>query len=158
MLLKLMKLCDIMGAWQAAALQADKEVVLVSDSYLDLSRAPYALYGVKYIDLVSPLVKLCELMRRRAGLQASDPHLDLIRAPYVLYGVKYIDSVSLDLWFQAAVKQDGRALQHAAATLKADKEVVRAAVAQHGWALQHADASLKAGRSHILNRNTNLNL
>ena len=55
---------------------------VASDSHLDLSRAPYVLYGVKYIDLVS------------LGANASDPHLDLGRAPYVLYGVKYIDPVS----------------------------------------------------------------
>ena len=55
-----------------------------SGPHLDLSRAPYVLYGVKYIDLVS-----------LASAQASDPHLDLSRAPYVLYGVKYIDLVSL---------------------------------------------------------------
>ena len=41
---------------------------VASDSHLDLSRAPYVLYGVNYI------VSL---------------------APYVLYGVKYIDLVSL---------------------------------------------------------------
>ena len=48
-----------------------------------MSRAPYVLYGVKYIDLVS------------LGANASGAHLDLSRAPYVLYGVKCIDLVSL---------------------------------------------------------------
>eukprot|EP01047_Picozoa_sp_COSAG01_P081741 COSAG01_NODE_16421_length_1237_cov_1.587873_1_plen_359_part_10 len=46
----------------------------------------------------------------------------------------------------AAVAQDGRALQHADASLKKDREVVLAAVAQHGDALQHADASLRKDR------------
>ena len=61
---------------------------LASTSYLDLKLAPYVLYGVKYIDLVS-------LTRKKHG--ASDSHHDLGRAPYVLYGVKYIDLVSLTL-------------------------------------------------------------
>ena len=38
----------------------------------------------------------------------------------------------------AAVAQDGSALRHASAELKADREVVQAAVAQNGWALEHA--------------------
>ena len=38
------KLCEIMGS---------KAVLQGSASHLDLSRAPYDLYGVKYIDLVS---------------------------------------------------------------------------------------------------------
>ena len=57
---------------------------MASGSHLDLSRAPYVLYGVTYIDLVS-----------LALFQARDAHLDLIRASYVLYGVKYVDLVSL---------------------------------------------------------------
>ena len=60
-----------------------------------MGRAPYVLYGVKYVDLVSLEVKLYEIMGGRAVLQASDPYLDLGRAPYGLYGVKYIDLVSL---------------------------------------------------------------
>ena len=63
---------------------------LASASHLDLSRAPYVLYGVKYIDLVS----LGEITGCRLPL-ASASHLDLSRAPYVLYGFKYIDLVSL---------------------------------------------------------------
>ena len=54
---------------------------------LDLSRAPYVSYGVKFIDLVS--------------LDATTPWrpvnlklLDLGRAPYVLYRVEYIHPVS----------------------------------------------------------------
>ena len=39
-----MKLCEIIGGQGCAA---------ASDSHLDLGRAPYVLYGVKYIDLVS---------------------------------------------------------------------------------------------------------
>ena len=67
-------------------------IAKASGSHLDLIRAPYGLYGVKYIDLVS--------LRRNIGggrpvLQASGAHLDLGRAPYGLYGVKYIDLVSL---------------------------------------------------------------
>ena len=49
-----------------------------SNSHLDLRRAPYVLYGVKYIDLVSLSLK---------KHVASDSRLDLRRAPYVLYGV-----------------------------------------------------------------------
>ena len=82
----MVKLCELIGS---------RAVGQASDSHLDLGRAPYALYGVKYIDLVSPVVKLCELMRRRAVLQASDPHLDLGRALYGLYGARYIDPVSI---------------------------------------------------------------
>ena len=46
-----------------------------SGAHLDLDRAPYALYGVKYIDLVS---------------------LDLDRARYVLCRVNYMRLVSLN--------------------------------------------------------------
>ena len=57
-----------------------------------MGRAPYVLYGAKYIDLVSLSLKKNE---------ASGSHLDLGRAPYVLYGVlygvNYIDLVSLSL-------------------------------------------------------------
>ena len=35
------------------ALTSELEVNEASGSHLDLSRAPYVLYGVKYIDLVS---------------------------------------------------------------------------------------------------------
>ena len=56
---------------------------------LDLGHAPYVLYGVEYIDLVSLAPFL------RTARQASGSHLDLSRAPYVLYGVKYTDLVSL---------------------------------------------------------------
>ena len=42
---------------------------------LTLICAPYVLYGVKYIDLVS------------LGIQASPATQTLIRAPYVLYGL-----------------------------------------------------------------------
>ena len=50
----------------------------------------------------------------------------------------------------AAVAQDGRALPDAAAELKADREVVLAAEAQHGFALQYAAAELKADREVVL--------
>ena len=65
------------------------------DSHLDLSRAPYVVYGVHYIDLVSlaPL-RPCALSRIPTR-SSRDTHLDLRRAPYVLYGVYYIDLVSL---------------------------------------------------------------
>jgi NhaP-type Na+/H+ and K+/H+ antiporter len=46
----------------------------------------------------------------------------------------------------AAVAQDGNALQHASTELKADKVVVLAAVAQDGRALQHASVKLKADK------------
>ena len=78
---------------------------LASDSHLDLFRAPYALYSVKYVDLVS----LCRSLRHIVfntiqcmkftphcicrPAYASDSHLDLGRAPYVLYGVKFIGLV-----------------------------------------------------------------
>ena len=52
-----------------------------SDSHLDLGRASYVLYGVKYIGLVSVAQKM---------LPASDSHFDFGRASYVLYGVKYM--------------------------------------------------------------------
>ena len=44
------------------------------------------------------------------------------------------------------VEQNGYALQHAAAELKADKEIVATAVAQNGRALQHAAPELQADR------------
>ena len=53
---------------------------------LDLIRAPYVLYGVKHIDLVSLQL-----------LNASGSHLDLGRAPYVLHVVKHVGLVSLQL-------------------------------------------------------------
>ena len=74
---------------------------------LDLSRAPYNLYGVKYIDPVS-LANLFNAMYRALNLTwvvrpmfcmmlrasiVSRLKIDLGRAPYVLYGVKYIDLV-----------------------------------------------------------------
>ena len=49
----------------------------------------------KILGMLLKLMKLCEIMRSRAVLQASDSHLDLGRAPYDLYGVKYIDLVAL---------------------------------------------------------------
>ena len=65
-----------------------------SGARLDLSRAPYALYGVKYIELVSlaPRQADCDYLSA-----VNDSHLDLCRAPcyYVLYAVKYIALVSL---------------------------------------------------------------
>ena len=58
----------------------------MAGSRLDLHHAPYNLYGVKYIGLVS-------LSPKQPGF--GQPNLDLSCAPYVLYGVKYIDPVSL---------------------------------------------------------------
>ena len=55
-------------------------------------RAPYVVYGVKYIDPVSLMRPL------KAGVMSQSTtnyNLDLGRAPYVVYGVKYIDPVSL---------------------------------------------------------------
>eukprot|EP01044_Picomonas_judraskeda_P036358 COSAG03_NODE_16004_length_414_cov_1.063492_1_plen_74_part_01 len=46
--------------------------------------------------------------------------------------------------------QYGMALQHAAADLKGDREIVLAAVAQNGGALQHAAADLKGDREIVL--------
>ena len=66
--------------------ELEPELKQARDSHLDLGRAPYDLYGVKYIDLVSLSLKKHE---------ASGSHLGLGRAPYVLYGVKYIDLVPL---------------------------------------------------------------
>ena len=67
-----------------------------SASHVDLIRAPCVLYGVKYIDPVSPVVLQPDATMGGCSLTpARDSHLDLIRAPYVLYGVKYIDLVSL---------------------------------------------------------------
>ena len=50
------------------------------------------------------------------------------------------------MMFTIAVSQDGHALQHAAAELKADKELVAVAVFRHGCALQHAATELKADK------------
>ena len=89
-----------------------------SGLHLDLIRTLYALYGVKYIDLVAPLVKLYELMRRRAGLQASGPYLDLGRAPYALYvlfGVTHINPVSHRCAGQECVGARPQAVGHCAA-------------------------------------------
>ena len=47
-------------------------------------------------------------------------------------------------WDDAAVAQSGSALQHAAAELRADREVVLAAVAQNGHALKRAAKKLRA--------------
>ena len=47
-----MKLCEIIGG---------RAVLLPVTHHVDLIRAPYALYGVQYIDLVSLLMKLCSL-------------------------------------------------------------------------------------------------
>ena len=46
-----------------------------SDSFLDVIRATYIVYGVKCIGPVSLVLLLAVL---------GDPHIDLIRAPYVL--------------------------------------------------------------------------
>ena len=46
--------------------------------------------------------------------------------------------------------QDGEALKHASAELKADREVVLAAVAQYGNAVRCASAELKADREVVL--------
>ena len=84
-------------------------MAVASDSHLDLDRAPYVLYGAKYIGPVSlappPHASDSHLDLDRAPYAvysvkyidpvASDSHLDLDRAPYVLYGVKYIGLVSL---------------------------------------------------------------
>ena len=68
---------------------------------LDLGRAPYVLYGVKYIDLVSLAVftrRYYEVATaKRMSQSTTNYNLDLGRAPYVLYGVKYIELVSLEL-------------------------------------------------------------
>jgi hypothetical protein len=47
------------------------------------------------------------------------------------------------------VAQDGNALQHAAAELQADKEIVATAVAQSGEALRHAAAELQADKGIV---------
>ena len=62
-------------------------------AHLDLSRAPYVLYGVKYIGLVS-LAPINYLVSVFGNPRAEGSYLDLSRAPYGLYGVKYIDLVS----------------------------------------------------------------
>ena len=59
---------------------------LVKGPHLDLNRAPYCLYGVKYIDPVPPAHLAC------------GSHLDLGRALYCVHGVKYIDLVSLGVF------------------------------------------------------------
>ena len=48
---------------------------------LDLSRAPYVVYGVKYIDLVSLSRLAGASLDTQHGISGS--HLDLSRAPYV---------------------------------------------------------------------------
>ena len=50
----------------------------------------------------------------------------------------------------AAMAQNGNALQYAAVELKGDREVVLAAVAQHGVILRHAAAKLKGDREVVL--------
>ena len=50
----------------------------------------------------------------------------------------------------AAVQQQGEALGHASAELRADREFVLAAVQQHGEALEHASAELRADRAVVL--------
>ena len=50
----------------------------------------------------------------------------------------------------AAVRQDGRALVHAWASLRDDSEVVLSAVAQNGFALVHASAALQDNREVVL--------
>ena len=97
-----------------------RAVLQASDSHLDLSRAPYVVYGAKYIDPVSlaPFVVYGAKYVDPVSLAllpgpfwfkmvketASGAHLDLIRAPYVLYGVKYIDLVSPCPYFQAVCR------------------------------------------------------
>ena len=49
-----------------------------------------------------------------------------------------------------AVAQNGRALQHASAGLRADRKVVLVAVAQNGFALAYAPAELQADREVVL--------
>ena len=50
-----------------------------------------------------------------------------------------------------AVKIDGKALEYASDTLKADREVVLEAVREYGcYALQYADDTLKADRELVL--------
>ena len=68
-----------------------------SGSHLDLSRAPYVLYGVKYIDPAT----LCvfaghgfDSTRNRVA-DCAQVCLDLNRAPCIVYGVEYISLVSL---------------------------------------------------------------
>ena len=56
----------------------------------DLSRAPYVLYRVKYIDLVS-LQPQCHA---EESVVLHLTLLDLGRPPYAVYGVKQIDLVS----------------------------------------------------------------
>ena len=53
----MVKLCGIMGS---------RAVLQTSASHLDLDRAPYTLYGVKYIDLVS-LAPFTGYIRADAG-------------------------------------------------------------------------------------------
>jgi hypothetical protein len=48
-----------------------------------------------------------------------------------------------------AVAQHGDALEYAAAELQADREIVATAVAQHGYALRHAAAELKADKEIV---------
>lgn len=50
----------------------------------------------------------------------------------------------------AAVRRDGRLLQHAVPALRADPEVVLAAVSQSGLALEHAAPALRAQRELVL--------
>ena len=73
----------------------------MAEANLDLIRAPYALYGVKYTDLVS-LTPFQVCARRMA-----EANLDLIRVPYALYGVKYTDLVSLTA-FQVCARRMAR--------------------------------------------------
>ena len=61
-----------------------------SGAHIDFGRAPYLLYGVKYIGLVS---LRCPFQAHRSS--SSDSHIDLSCAPYVLQPFKYIDLVSL---------------------------------------------------------------
>ena len=74
-----------------------KAVLQASDSHPDLGRAPYALYGVKYIDLVSPALFPGHGIKpeNETWRPAGACYLDLMRASYVVYGIKYVDLVSL---------------------------------------------------------------
>ena len=50
----------------------------------------------------------------------------------------------------AAVQQDGRALKHASAALKSDKEVAMAAVQQNWRALYYASAAMKSDKEVVM--------
>ena len=77
-----------------------------SDSHLDLGRAPYDLYGVKYIRLVSP-----------GCLQVILKLLDLIRAQY-RHAVYRVACIGFSIpWMCAVIGAVCRHLHHALACL-----------------------------------------